>query len=480
MHDNDWPAGSPVHRSDNRGLNSHFGIVTPHRSDMRVKTLSGSGRYTEIEMFAPASVDEIVIHFEGGTRETRLLNVRVVYQSREAVASIPLEDQRSAASIVMSNISGRSIGTQESTSIWRALDPTKELGTELFNRVFAGPCRDLYTQALKDAEGPDNALAIRLHIADDLSPAIPWELLFDPMRDAFVALSSRSPVIRATSDRRLEPLTGPLRVLLASADTNYLAEPQRDREVFEQLEKEHPNDFLQVDVLERASMNAFAGKLRSAAYNIIHFSGSGSASPTLPALSFFSDDYSRTDFVSAEALLPLLVNQPELRVMFLSADYTDQLARLLSPSVPLCIGIRELLSAASAATFARALYSTLLTAWPVSLALTRARQQLDADNPGVRDWALITPYTAGGALRPGVQPNITLDTPQLIISTDRSRNRNRLKVEREIAIHETNLHALAAQRLSPLAPEWRELEKQADGIKSTIAKLRANLMTMPE
>jgi hypothetical protein len=264
---------------------------------------------------------------------------------------------------------------------------------------------------------------------------------------------------------------------LVAADVTGLAEPERDSRVFEELRKDHPQDFGEIDILEHATFREFSDHLSTRSYNIVHFSGTGVRTSKMPMLSVF-DERGGTLPVEAEMLLQMLQKQSELRAVFLSADYTDQVAKLLSHSVPVCIGIRELVSAQSAATFARTLYYALLAGLPVSQALTRARQDLDSQNPGVRDWALITAYAAEGSIRKGMPQSTEGWSPEetrITIPQTGSTDRRRLKVEREIALHQANLGALESQKVSRHSPEWRELESQIATIRSTIEKLREEL-----
>src|SRR6516165_1448793 len=83
------------------------------------------------------------------------------------------------------------------------IDPIKDVGARLFNSLFRGTLGHAYSEALSIAESTGKRLRVAIRVEDDshrLSD-LPWEFLFDPIRNDFLALSRRSILIREVSAR---------------------------------------------------------------------------------------------------------------------------------------------------------------------------------------------------------------------------------------------------------------------------------------
>jgi hypothetical protein len=308
---------------------------------------------------------------------------------------VPVGTVQLAARQTVNFISSQSIGFQPSFANSRSLDPVKELGAELFSVVQYTPAGKLYEKATLRAEHEGGAVSVRVIPENELAASLPWEILYDTGRRGFLALSLRSPLVRRGSAPPSTPISEPLRILVAAADTNKLTETDRDIKMLLELQQNYSDRIKPVQVLEEATPENLAEALASGPYHVIHFTGTGVRGTgtgvrgaSQQALKLFD----RVDGVSARWLEEAIAAPGDVRIIFLSADYTDQMARELAHHFPVTIGVRELIRSESATRFAQVLYSGLLAGDSVESSVTRARYSLDTDNPGVRDWALMTVY----------------------------------------------------------------------------------------
>lgn len=95
--------------------------------------------------------------------------------------------------------------------------PLKDFGGKLYGAVFQGALRDTWLDSLGQAraKGVGMRLRLRLRDAPELTE-LPWEFLYDPKLNRFLARSRRTPLVRYLDlpdpPRRLR-VEGPLRVL---------------------------------------------------------------------------------------------------------------------------------------------------------------------------------------------------------------------------------------------------------------------------
>jgi len=94
----------------------------------------------------------------------------------------------------------------------------KELGSLLYGAVFQGKVAAVLAISLEKAEQEQIGLRLRLRFSDETSElaTLPWEILYDPVQERFLALSESSPILRYLSLPRARPtllVEPPLRLL---------------------------------------------------------------------------------------------------------------------------------------------------------------------------------------------------------------------------------------------------------------------------
>ena len=164
----------------------------------------------------------------------------------------------------------------------KKFDYAANFGRRLFEAAFAEKVQRCLWRSLDEADRQGAGLRIRLRLGDtpELND-LPWEFLFNPLKDNFFALSRRTPIVRYLDlPDRAEPLKVklPLRVLaIISSPGNH---PPLDVESeWEKLQKalRRVVDKNQL-ILERlgdSTLKALQHKLRENEFHIIHFIGHG-------------------------------------------------------------------------------------------------------------------------------------------------------------------------------------------------------------
>ena len=95
-----------------------------------------------------------------------------------------------------------------------------DFGAALFDAVFTATARSRYDATCALAVRDRQGVRIRLRVHDAALAALPWELLYDPARGEFLALSQSSPLVRGVEQRQpVAPfaVAGSLRILALAA-----------------------------------------------------------------------------------------------------------------------------------------------------------------------------------------------------------------------------------------------------------------------
>src|SRR5690606_5256815 len=139
----------------------------------------------------------------------------------------------------------------------------KNFGAALFQALFTGEVLEIYQGTRSEISG---ALRLRLVIDAPEVARIPWELLYDPDRQVFLALEG--PLVRNTSlvepARKLEPVPV-LRVLVVAsfpegtAALNQQFETQAIRQALSDLVKKGR---VEIDTISHATLRKLQNALR--------------------------------------------------------------------------------------------------------------------------------------------------------------------------------------------------------------------------
>ena len=312
--------------------------------------------------------------------------------------------------------------------------PLKDFGGKLYDAVFQQEVRDTLLQSLRQTGDQGVGLRLRLRLTDTPELAgMPWEFLYVPRSNRFLALSRRTPLIRyldLPDPPRPVTVEGPLRLLvMISSPSDYpaldverewstltgaLAGPQADGRV----------------VVERlaANMSVLRERLRREEFHVFHFIGHGGyRSDWGDGVLVMEDADGQSREVTGEELGGLLNEHDLTRLAVLNAcegarsDATDPFAgtaqSLIQQGLPAVVAMQFEITDVAAITFARELYGAIADGYPLDAALAEARGAIrDQGNP--TEWATPVLYSRApdGRLfdlppRSTIQPAAPVTTP---------------------------------------------------------------------
>jgi hypothetical protein len=273
------------------------------------------------------------------------------------------------------------------------IDSARAFGTRLFGTVFDGELRACLRSSLDEAERQGMGLRIRLRLNDVPELArLPWEYLYDPTLDRYLALSALTPLVRYLElPERIRPLavTPPLHILVVmsspkdQAPINVAGEWARLHAALQELEERG------LVVLERvpATLTALQAQLRCGVYHAVHFMGHGDFDEsTQEGLLLFEDEEGYSDRVSGQELGLLLHDYRSLRLVLLNAcegastSRTDPFAGvaqcLVRQGLPAVIAMQFTVTCEAAVMLASAFYGALADGYPADAAVAEGRKAM--------------------------------------------------------------------------------------------------------
>jgi CHAT domain len=277
------------------------------------------------------------------------------------------------------------------------MNTAKTFGASLFNAVFSGDVRACFRSSLDEVrrQGAGSGLRVRLRLMDPELVDLPWEYLYNPSVNRFIALSVQTPLVRYMDlAERIQPIpvTPPIRVLvMISSPTDF---PSLDVEAEWTRLNESLHDLLEsghiaIDRLDDASLGALQRRLRQSQYHIFHFIGHGEFDQDAQeGVLILEGENERGHRVSSQYLGMLLHDHESLRVAILNAcegartSRTDPFAgsaqSLVQQGIPAVIAMQFEIADDVASTFAHEFYGALADGYPIDAALTEARKAIFA------------------------------------------------------------------------------------------------------
>lgn len=300
-------------------------------------------------------------------------------------------------------------------------------GTELFRTVFQGELLKAFQGCLaKSKGGPGLRVRLRLNDVPQLA-GLPWEYLYDPDGQGFLALSARTPVVRylelseGLGTLLVEP---PLRILtLISTPRGYreLAEADEEwRRLVVALEPLRHAGLIEVERLPHPTPAALGERLRTGKpVHVLHFVGHGGFSDLRgEGVLIFEDEQGNGLPVSGPSLAYLFQDHPSLRLAVLNAcngarssddnAFAGTAQVLVQRGVPAVIAMQAEVMDETACSFAEKFYRALAGGLPVDACVGEVRRALAAErNPEWGTPVLYLRATDGRlfALENGGSPN---------------------------------------------------------------------------
>ncbi|MCV9938255.1 CHAT domain-containing protein [Boseaceae bacterium BT-24-1] len=338
------------------------------------------------------------------------------------------------------------------------LDPIKDLGARLFNALFQAELGALYRESVSRGDEKDARLRICISATrGTLIEELPWEFLYDPLRNDFLALSSRRPIVRQVmADAPFEgaPVADALRIaFITTPDPGNYLNTVGDWEVLRQIADSEPAR-LHVERIPSASPNDLLKVVTSGSFDVVHFSGHATeqmpGAPLSPqALQLAGFGPGDTDVFPAEMLMRIPQRSLSPQLLCLNACNTHRLAQQLATRIPNVIGMRELVSTDFCVTFANGLYRSLVQGFSIEEAITAARALSDTVNPGGREWGSAVfctsapvPVQLANSAQRSARPAGTEDAGSFAPS-DPTRAREWRKLKQQLELNQRNEAALS-------------------------------------
>jgi hypothetical protein len=287
--------------------------------------------------------------------------------------------------------------------------PLKEFGGKLYGAVFQDELRDTLQRSLTLTRAQHVGLRLRLRLADTPELAeLPWEFLYDPRHNRFLAQSHHSPLVRYLDlPDPPQPLSveGPLRVMVMISSPGDYPELDVEQEwnlltgaLAEQLAEGRV-------IIERlpASMSALRGRLRRKEFHVFHFVGHGFYRHDWGnGVLVMEDRNGRSHEVTGEELGLLLSEYQQTRLAVLNAcegarsDASDLFAgtaqSLIQQGLPAVVAMQFEITDDAAIIFAREFYGAIADGYPLEAALAEARGAIrDEGNPN--EWGTPVLYS---------------------------------------------------------------------------------------
>lgn len=271
-------------------------------------------------------------------------------------------------------------------------------GKALFVALFA----DEVGQCLRSNQAKlGKETGLRLNLRLDETPELarlPWEYLYDPLHNHFLALSERTPIVRYMALPLEEPILAvesPLHLLvILSNPTDCKPGLAVDREwaimksALAPLVEERR---LVLTRLEAASWQTLQTHLRRNPAHILHFVGHGMYdSEQKRGALLFENENGKAQLVWAHKLSHLLHNHPDIRLVTLNScegavasegnPFTGVAQALTQQGVPAVVAMQSDINDKTAIVLSKTFYSAIVDNYSLDAALTQARMAIYGDN----------------------------------------------------------------------------------------------------
>ncbi len=272
------------------------------------------------------------------------------------------------------------------------IEAARSFGRDLFDAVFDARMFGCLRASLVEAEAQNTGLRLRLRFDDSAANLgrLPWELLYDAALERFIALSTRTPIVRYLElPEAGDPLAvgPPLTVLVVIADPGDLAPLDVEHEwlvITESLRPLAEAGRVRVERLDTATLPALQDKLRDVDINVLHFIGHGEFDAETGGSLYFEGEGDKSQPVLGKKLGVLLHDHRSLRLAVLNtceggaADEVNQFAgvaqRLVQEGMPAVVAMQFKVTDRAAIALARTFYGALADSYPVDAALAEARK----------------------------------------------------------------------------------------------------------
>jgi hypothetical protein len=334
--------------------------------------------------------DDFVIHISSRPSNSREYSVRVLESSAgEASEQLKLKPSSKWIQEGVRGIEGGYQGTKF----------FQDLGTALFKAVFHGTIGDRYRTSEGRADEAGHGLRLRLRIEPQELLELPWELLFDPSRDRFLARSPHTPLSHYLELPNPHPtlaVTPPLRLLVVVSSPVNLQElglqeldvAKEQDQIANALQNWKEAKLVAIEMMDNAIVHEVHDRMRHFQPHVVHFIGHGGLISTNgkdQGCLVLEDEQRRYKLVDEEKFCAL-VDHKISRLVVLNACETAATSkvrglvgvapRLVRAGIPAVVAMRYPILDGAAIAFSREFYRALASGLAVDAAVADARKGL--------------------------------------------------------------------------------------------------------
>lgn len=279
-----------------------------------------------------------------------------------------------------------------------------DLGRSLFAALFTEDIAAVFRSSLGLARGQDKGLRVRLRMEPPELAALPWEYLYDPDEDRFLAISPETPLVRYVpmrSTTRPTAVSPPLRVLVvisSPSDADPLDVAQEKGIIQDALRPRVEQGLVELRLLERGLVAEISQAMRDFRPHVFHFVGHGQFEDD-EAYVLLEDEGGYALPMADVAFREFFLGAPEARVAVLNACQTATTSsaqplaglapRILQRDLSAVVAMQYPMPDQAALVFSRDFYRSLALGYPVDAAVAEARKGIFLEVGGeAGDWGI--------------------------------------------------------------------------------------------
>lgn len=311
-----------------------------------------------------------------------------------------------------------------------AIQP-RQIGARLYRALFSGPVGALLERSRGLVQGlPNTGLRLRIRISPgdpDLAALgrLPWELLYDEERRQFLALKDRQLLLARSLDVP-QPATvtareRPLRILVARSSPSDLPGLALEQEADLISGAWARDSGVEIQPLERASLESLREALASSPFDVLHFMGHGEVDAETGEGCLVFEDQNGSRQLTPAPLLADILRDCGLRLVVLNACSTasyrateggDPFAgvatALILGGIPAVVAMQFPISDRASLAFSKGFYQSLAAGSPVDLAVAEARLAVRTEDSGALEWCTPVLYSSAPEVELICPPSVRL------------------------------------------------------------------------
>lgn len=307
--------------------------------------------------------------------------------------------------------------------------PVRALGQQLFEALITGDVYALYVASRQRVRDHDGTLRLVLRVRPPELAQLPWEFLFDPGQQDYLALTL--PLVRylhVLAPRQPLRVAGPIRILGMVArpgDQQALNTRQEQQRLQAALASLRRHGLVELEWVMGQTYRDLENTLDHGPWHIFHFIGHGGydrrADEGTLAL---ADETGSTHLVGADDLSRLLAEHHPLRLVVLNAcdtgrgsaadTFSSTAAALIRRQIPAVLAMQFEITDSAAIQFASTFYEHVAKRRPVDDSVMRARRALRLAKNDTLEWGTPVLYLRAAD---GCIFDTTIPAPRLSAST---------------------------------------------------------------